>query len=596
MTLDPDIQKRAEEWTKAPFDAETRDEIQQLIDNGDAQELYERFYTDLEFGTGGLRGIMGAGLNRMNRYTVGRATQGLANYIRKTLGEGDERSVAIAHDSRINSEEFTRDAACVLAANGIRVHVFKELRPTPLLSFAVRHLGATSGIVITASHNPKEYNGYKVYWDDGGQIVPPHDKGIIEEVRKIDDFATIQTVDYDEAVADGRIHVIDTEVDEAYFEAILPLSVQPDVCRNVGDGLRILYTPLHGTGVTLVPEGLRRWGFQNVAVCKAQKTPDGTFPTAASPNPEEKSALEEAIKEAKATGANLVLATDPDADRVGIAVEKDGEFVLVNGNQVATMIVEYVLSMRAERGTLPNNAAVVKTIVTTEWIADVCRRYGVRLDDTLTGFKYIGEKIREYETSGDAQFQCGGEESYGYLVGTHARDKDAVVSSCFIAEMAADSAARGETLLDRLDRLSREYGLYKTSLESMRFPGSEGQDKIKRLMASFRQSPPKAIGDSAVVELRDYQEDRIVDTRTGEKTGETGLPKSNVLLFRTEDGAQVVGRPSGTEPKIKFYFSVSDRCDLPIAPENLATRRQALETRHDAVRADFLKLVDAAAS
>lgn len=592
MPLDPAIQERLEQWSDEPFDEETRKEVRALVEAGDEKELYDRFYTDLEFGTGGLRGIMGAGLNRMNRYTVARATQGLANYIKKHAGDGTaSRAVAIAHDSRLRSEEFSRTAAAVLAGNGIRVYLFPELRPTPLLSFAVRYFGATAGIVVTASHNPKEYNGYKVYWDDGGQIVPPHDKGIIAEVRALEGLEAVEWGDFDAGVADGTIRLLDNEVDEAYYEAILPLSVQPDLCRRVGRDMRIVYTPLHGTGVTMVPEALERWGFQNVIVCPSQKQPDGTFPTTKSPNPEEAAALEEAIATAREHEADLVLATDPDADRVGIAVRRGENYELINGNQIATMLVEYVLSKRKEAGVLPDNAAVVKTIVTTEWIAAVAEEYGVRLDDTLTGFKYIGEKIRQFEESGEAKFQCGGEESYGYLVGTHARDKDAVVSACFIAEIAADSAAAGQSLLDRLEALSARYGLFRTSLESVKMAGSEGKRKIADLMAAFRKTPPEDLGGRPVVEMRDYLDDRIVDARTGEKTGTTDLPASNVLMFRADDGAQIVARPSGTEPKIKFYFSVCDRQDLPIGKDDLPARRQALEARHDAVRQQFLARV-----
>lgn len=592
MTLDSAIRQRVEEWLKPPFDSATRDEIQRLLDADNEKDLYDRFYADLEFGTGGLRGIMGAGLNRMNVYVVGRASQGLANYILKNVGEDKARSVAIAYDSRNHSMEFAKESAAVFAGNGLKVFLFESLRPTPELSFAVRHLGATAGVVVTASHNPKEYNGYKVYWSDGGQIVPPHDKGIIGEVKAITDFGSIVRADYDKAVAEGRIVIIGKDVDEAFYEAILRLSVRPDVCVALSDRLKIIYTPLHGSGISLVPEALRRWGFQNVRICEAQRKPDGNFPTTPSPNPEEKAALAEAIATAQAFEGDLVLATDPDCDRVGIAVRADGKFELMSGNQVAAMLVDYVLSSRADQGVLPKNAAAVKTIVTTELIAAICRHWGVRLDNVLTGFKYIGEKIRLFEETGEGQFLVGGEESYGYLVGTHARDKDAVVCSCFIAEMAAESLSRGETLLNRLDALYMRYGIFQESLMSMTFAGAEGVDKIRQIMKTFREDPPKEFLGSAVVEIRDYQEGSIRDILRGEVTGKTGLPKSNVLIFVMGNGAQIVARPSGTEPKIKFYFSVSDTERLPIkTADELAERKAQVSLRHENLRKEFSERV-----
>ena len=593
MALEARIQQKIEQWLKPPYDPDTIAEIQNLLRAGNEKELQDRFYTELEFGTGGLRGVMGAGLNRMNRYVVGRATQGLANYILKTIGAARRHSVAIACDSRLRSAEFARVAACVLAGNGIRAYLFDALRPTPELSFAVRHFGAAAGIVITASHNPKEYNGYKAYWSDGAQVVPPHDTGIIAQVRAISDLREVRKMDYDEAVRSGMIEIIGSEVDEAYLKAILPLSIQPDLCRKVGKTMRIVYTPLHSAGISLVPEALSRWGFEHVHLCAAQREPDGNFPGAPSPNPEQPAALEAAIADARALGADLVLATDPDADRVGIAIRDADNYRLVTGNQIAALLVEYVLSSRAAAGTLPPDARVVKTIVTSELLTMIANYYGVRIDNTLTGFKWIGEKIRQYEEQGEGQYLVGGEESYGYLVGTHARDKDAVVCSCMIAEMAADSASRGETLAQRLDSVFRRFGVYQESQLSVGYPGAEGQRTIEHIMSQLRENPPREFAGIPVERVEDYAEDTVRNLATGAVIGKTNLPKSNVLIFRLAGGTQITGRPSGTEPKIKFYFSVCDRANLPIAtaPE-LARRKLALAARHEAIRSDFQGILE----
>jgi phosphoglucomutase len=588
MALEARIQGRIEQWLKPPYDPDTIAEIQSLLRAGNEKELQDRFYTELEFGTGGLRGVMGAGLNRMNQYVVGRATQGLANYILKTIGAARRHSVAIARDSRLRSAEFARVAACVLAGNGIRAYLFDALRPTPELSFAVRHLAACAGIVITASHNPKEYNGYKAYWGDGAQVVPPHDTGIIAQVRAISDVREVRKMDYDQAVQSGMIEIIGSEVDEAYLKAILPLSIQPALCRRIGKTMKIVYTPLHGAGISLVPEALSRWGFEHVHLCAAQREPDGNFPGAPSPNPEEPAALEAAIADARALGADLVLATDPDADRVGIAIRDADNYRLVTGNQIAALLVEYVLSSRAATGTLPGDARVVKTIVTSELLTMIANHYGVRIDNTLTGFKWIGERIRQYEEQGEGQYLVGGEESYGYLVGTHARDKDAVVCSCMIAEMAADSASRGETLAQRLDSVFSRFGIYQESQLSVAYPGAEGQRTIEHIMAQLRARPPREFAGIPVERVEDYGEDTIRNLATGAVIGKTNLPKSNVLIFRLAGGTQITARPSGTEPKIKFYFSVCDRANLPIpSPEELARRKLALATRHEAIREDF---------
>jgi phosphoglucomutase len=592
--LAPEILEQIQKWLQPPFDEATRAEIQALRDAQNEKELYERFYQELEFGTGGLRGLMGAGLNRMNRYTVGRATQGLANYmLAHAPGKREDLAAVIACDSRLNSDVFAREAACVLAASGIRVYLFDRLRPTPELSFAVRHLRATAGIVVTASHNPKEYNGYKVYWADGGQVVPPQDTGIIDEVKAIRDFSEIKTMPFEAAVAAGKIVLIGEAVDNAYLEAILPLSVKPHVCRQMGGQLRILYTPLHGAGCALTPLALQRWGFSDVRLCASQSEPDGNFPTVVSPNPEERAALACAIADATTCGAHLVLATDPDADRVGIAVLHNGEYHLLTGNQIASLIVQYILGAHAERGSLLPNAAVVKTIVTTELIAAICESYGVRLDNVLTGFKYIGEKIRQYEASGEALYMAGGEESYGYLVGTHARDKDAVVACCIIAEMAADSLTQGQTLVDRIDAITCQFGVFQESLQSLQLAGAEGQTQIARIMTVFREKTPKEFMGIAVTEVRDYLRDEVREAATGRVLGATGLPKSNVLVFRLAGGEQIVARPSGTEPKIKFYFGVCDRQGLPIrSKDELAKRRTALSAHSDALRAAFIQRVE----
>ena len=593
--LEPTVQQRLAAWLRPPFDAEMIAELEALIEAGDERELNDRFYRDLEFGTGGLRGLMGAGCNRMNGYTVGLATQGLANHIRAEMGS-KSASAVIAFDSRLQSDAFAREAACVLAGNGIGVFLFEALRPTPELSFAVRLLEATAGIVITASHNPKEYNGYKVYWSDGGQVVPPHDEGIIDEVRRLGGMDEVRRADYEESLESGLIQLIGEKVDSAYFEAILPLSIKPHVCRQSGADLKIVYSPLHGAGGTLMPTALARWGFPNVELVKSQAEPDGTFPTVAYPNPEEEAALSEALDTARASGAHLVLATDPDADRVGVAVRHEGEYRLLTGNQTAALLVDYVLGAHAERGSLLPEAAVVKTIVTSELVAEVARGYGVRVDNVLTGFKYIGEKIRQYEETGEAVYMAGGEESYGYLVGTHARDKDAIVCSCMIAEMAADALARGQTLIDCLDAVYRRCGIFQESLMSMQLPGAEGTEQIARIMASFRETPPTEFLGAPVVEIRDYQRREVRSLRDGCTVGPTGLPESDVLLFLLEDDTRIFARPSGTEPKIKFYFGVCDRESLPIpSPGELARRKIALSERHDKVREDFAARVRAIA-
>ncbi len=545
--MNTDIIEKAKTWLSDYFDKETRDEVQRLI-NEDPNELNESFYRTLEFGTGGLRGIMGVGTNRMNRYTVGAATQGLANYLKKNL-PGTELKVVVSHDSRNNSRFFAEVTARVMAANGILCYLFEDLRPTPELSFAVRHLGCHAGVMVTASHNPKEYNGYKVYWGDGGQIVPPHDKGIINEVNAV--------TSYDQILWDGgddRIRIIGREVDDVYLARIQALTLNPEAIQRQHN-LKIVYTPLHGTGITMVPKALEMYGFTNVTVLESQKTPDGNFPTVASPNPEERTAMELAMRKADEIQADLVLATDPDADRVGIAVRDDhGQMILLNGNMTGSLLVYYILSQWKNSGKLTGKEFTVKTIVTTELIRDISTFFGVECPDVLTGFKYIAEQI---QNSPDKQFIVGGEESYGYLVGDFVRDKDAVSACCMIAEMAAVLADSGKSLYRQLQELYLQYGFYKESLLSITRKGQAGAAEIQQMMSDFRNQPPKEVNGSPVVRMMDYKQSIAQDCQNG-TTSPITLPKSDVLQFFTADGTKITVRPSGTEPKIKFYFGVKE--------------------------------------
>jgi phosphoglucomutase len=550
--MDQKILSRANVWLGDEYDAETRRQVQDLIDNN-PQELVDSFYQDLEFGTGGLRGVMGVGTNRMNKYTVGMATQGLANYLRKIFPDKDRISVVIAYDSRNNSPYFARITAEVFSASGIQVYLFKSLRPTPELSFAIRHLGCQSGIVITASHNPPEYNGYKAYWDDGSQLIPPHDKNVILEVQKI---TSISEVKFDSS---GRnIEIIGEEIDRAYLDKVKQLSLSPEAIRKHSD-LKIVYTPLHGTGGELVPACLKLFGFDNVSVVAAQAAADGNFPTLKSPNPEEPAALAMAIEQANREGADLVMATDPDADRVGIAVrDLEGRFILLNGNQTAALLIYYLLVKWQENNKLTGKEFIVKTIVTSEILKDMADRFAVECFDVLTGFKWIAEIIRLNE--GKKVYIGGGEESYGLMTGDFVRDKDAVSSCALIAETAAWAAGKGKSLYELLIDIYLEFGLYKESLISVTRKGKSGSEEIKKMMDDFRSTPPKAINGSPVVKIKDYQLLVERDTRTGQETP-INLPKSNVLQFFLEDGSKISVRPSGTEPKIKFYFGV--KADLP---------------------------------
>ncbi|MBD2716360.1 phospho-sugar mutase [Microvirga sp. STR05] len=547
MALTPDIQQKINTWLGSGYDAQTQAEIRDLQTQNQDDFLSDAFYRNLEFGTGGLRGIMGAGSNRMNRYTLGMAAQGLSNYLLQQFA-GQEIKVAVAHDSRNNSRAFAQLVSDIFSANGLTVYLFEDLRPTPELSFTIRHLGCQSGCVITASHNPKEYNGFKVYWNDGAQVVAPHDQNIIREVE------AIQSVDEVKFQADAsRIHLIGAEVDAAYLAKVKELSINPAAIQRQHD-LKIVFTPIHGTGITLVPKALAQLGFTNVSVVEAQATPDGNFPTVLSPNPEEKVAMQMALDQAKALDADLVLATDPDSDRVGIAVKNiQGEWVLVNGNQTAALLTYYLLSARQQAGKMTDRDFIVYTIVTSEVLGDIARSYGVKSYQTLTGFKYIAGLIRELE--GDATYIGGGEESYGFMIGDFVRDKDAVSACALLAEMAAVAKDNGRTLYQEMTQMYAQFGLYQEHLVSLTKKGQRGAEEIQEMMRDLRATPPATIAGSPVVELRDYKTGIIKNLRTGLELP-TGLESSNVLQFITEDGSKISARPSGTEPKIKFYFSV----------------------------------------
>jgi phosphoglucomutase len=545
--MDAVIEQKVSSWLNGAFDDDTKQQIRTL-QKGAGEELADAFYRNLEFGTGGLRGLMGVGTNRMNKYTVGMATQGYANYLKKSFS-GKEVRVAIAHDSRNNSRFFAETTANVFAANGIKVFLFEDLRPTPELSFAIRHLKCQGGVVCTASHNPKEYNGYKAYWDDGGQLVPPHDKNVISEVEKIADVSEVKW-----SGGEQNITIIGRELDEAYMDMVKGLSVYPEVIRQQKD-LKIVYTPIHGTGIKLVPEVLKRFGFENVHIVEEQSTPDGNFPTVVYPNPEESEAMSIGLKMAEKLDADILLGTDPDADRVGIGVKNsEGKWILMNGNQTAVLAFNYMIESRKEKGLARPNDMVVKTIVTTNMIDVIAQKNNIKCYNVLTGFKWIAELIKEKE--GSEQYIVGGEESYGLMIGSQIRDKDAISAVALLCEMAAYEKSKGRTLYAKLLDLYRQYGYYQEDLLSLTKKGRNGQQEIAEMMEGFRNNPPKELGGSRVVELLDYQEGRQTALDTG-KTTPIHLPKSNVLQFITEDGSKISARPSGTEPKIKFYFSVN---------------------------------------
>lgn len=550
--MDQAILDKVQSWLDSNIDESAKREIREMMKSGDQSVLTDAFYKDLEFGTGGLRGIIGMGSNRMNKYTVGAATQGLANYLKKSFPD-QLIKVAIAHDSRIKSDEFTDITASVLSANGIKVYVFEELRPTPELSFAIRYLGCQSGVVVTASHNPKEYNGYKAYWDDGAQMVPPHDVNVIEEVKKIKNFDQINF-----NRNEGLIEYIGEEVDNAYLDAVSEIIINKDVIQRQND-LKIVYTSIHGTGITLVPKILERLGFTNVHIVEEQAIPDGNFPTVTYPNPEEKEAMTLALKKARDIDADIVMATDPDADRVGIGVKNHhGEFQLLNGNQTGALLFYYLLKQWKAAGKITGQQYVVKTIVTSEIMDTIAASYNIPCPNTLTGFKYIAAIIRENE--GKKQYIVGGEESYGYLIGESVRDKDAIASSAVIAEMTAWAKDNGKSLMDMLMEMYTEHGFYKERLISIVRKGMKGAEEIQQMMTGFRDDPPSNIAGSEVVKLIDYQASVEKDLQTGRKST-INFPKSNVLQFYTSDGSKISARPSGTEPKIKFYFSVNTKLE-----------------------------------
>lgn len=568
-----DFMKEYQKWCTDPyFDEETKAELAAIAD--DKAEIEDRFYRTLEFGTGGLRGVIGAGTNRMNIYTVRQATQGLANYI--ISQNGQNKGVAIAHDSRRMSPEFTEEAALCLAANGIKAYVFPSLRPTPELSFAVRELGCIAGIVITASHNPREYNGYKVYWEDGAQITPPHDGNILAEVAKVTSFDMVKTMDKDAAAAAGLYNVIGDDVDEKYFDALRKQSIHPEVIKEVAKDIKIVYTPLHGTGLLPVQRVLKDLGFENVYVEPQQAVADGNFPTVAYPNPEDPKAWELALKLAKEKDADLVLATDPDADRLGVYCKdtKTGEYVSFTGNMSGMLIAEYILRERTATGTMPENPALIETIVTTDMAKPIAAAYNVRLIEVLTGFKYIGEQIKIFDETGCNNYVFGLEESYGCLPGTYARDKDAPAAVTMLCEVAAYYKKQGKTLWDAMIDIYEKYGYYKEGLATMTLKGIDGAAQIQQIMSDARANLPKEVGSHKVIAVRDYKADTRTEIATGKVTP-TGLPNSNVLYYELSDNAWCCVRPSGTEPKIKFYFGVKGE-SLKDSEEKLDALKSAM--------------------
>ncbi len=545
--MDTLIKEKVNLWLSGNFDNDTREQVRRL-ESENPSEAADAFYRNLEFGTGGLRGIMGVGTNRMNRYTVGMATQGYANYLKQSFPNEDVR-VAIAHDSRNNSREFAEITANVFAANGIKVFLFEALRPTPELSFTIRYLKCKGGVVCTASHNPKEYNGYKAYWDDGGQLVPPHDKNVIKEVEKI---ASVDDVKW--SGGEANISIVGKDIDEAYLKMVQSLSVYPEVIKKQSD-LKIIYTPIHGTGIVLVPEILKRFGFNNVTIVDEQSKPDGNFPTVHYPNPEEAEAMSIGLRKAKELDADILLGTDPDSDRVGIAVkDKNGEWMLVNGNQTAVLAFNYMIEARKAKGIAKPNDMVVKTIVTTDMIDQFAKENGVNCYNVLTGFKWIAELIKEKE--GKENYVIGGEESYGLMIGDQVRDKDAISAVALLCEMAAYEKDKKRGLYQKLIDLYVQYGFYKEHLISITKKGMDGQKQIADMMETYRSNPPQKINGSDVVQLLDYDKQEGKDLKSGKKW-QISLPKSNVLQFILADGSKISARPSGTEPKIKFYFSVN---------------------------------------
>lgn len=575
-----DYMKIYNEWLSNPyFDEATKNELRAIA--GDENEIKERFYMDLEFGTAGLRGVIGAGINRMNIYVVRRATQGLANYIIKQGGAA--KGVAIAYDSRHMSPEFAMEAAMTLAANGIKAYKFESLRPTPELSFAVRKLGCIAGINITASHNPPEYNGYKVYWEDGAQFTPPHDKGVTEEVLAIEDLSTVKVTDEASATAAGLYQVIGADIDDDYIAQVKAQVVNQAAINKMQDQITIIYSPLHGTGNIPARRVMKELGFEHVYVVPEQELPDGNFPTVSYPNPEAKEAFELGLKMAKEKNADLVLATDPDADRLGVYVkdDKSGEYIPLTGNMSGSLLCEYVLSQKAAAGKIPADGQVIKSIVSTNLVDAVAKNYGCELVEVLTGFKWIGKQILKNEETGKGTYLFGMEESYGCLIGAYARDKDAISATAALCEAAAYYKEKGMTLWDAMVAMYDKYGYYKDAVQSIGLKGIEGLAKIKEIMETLRENTPAEVGGYKVVSARDYQKDTIKDMASGE-VKPTGLPSSNVLYYDLEDGAWLCVRPSGTEPKIKFYYGIKGE-SMADADEKSAAMGKAVQAMVDAM-------------
>lgn len=575
--FDSETNGRIQQWLTAEYDQDTIAQVQKLVDDKEETELLDSFYKELEFGTGGLRGIMGVGSNRMNKYTLGKATQGLSNYLKREF-PNEALKVAVSYDSRNNSQVFGKMVADVFSANGIKVYLFEELRPTPMLSFAVRHFGCQGGVMLTASHNPKEYNGYKAYWNDGGQLVAPHDKNVITEVNAIQSVTEIKF----EGIQDN-ITVVKEDFDQIYIDANKKLSIHPEIVEAQQD-LKIVFSPIHGTGITLVPKILEAWGFKNVTVVEEQSKPDGNFPTVIYPNPEEEEAMSMAKQKGEELDADVVMATDPDADRVGVAVKNArGKFQLLNGNQIGSLLIYYVLSAKKKKQELRKDDYVVKTIVTSNLFSDIAASFGVKSYETLTGFKFIGEVITKLEEN--ENYLVGGEESYGFLIGDLVRDKDAVNSCAFIAEMTAYFKNQGKSLFDVLLEVYEKYGFYQEKLISLTKKGKAGADEIKQMMIDLRANAPKVLGGVAVCEIRDYENKVAYDLTNGEQRA-IDLPKSDVLQFITVDGDVISARPSGTEPKIKFYCSVKEQLS---AISEYDTVARELEDKVERIMGDIVK-------
>ncbi len=577
------LKAKAEEYLKLEKHEHFRNEVETLLKKEDWEDLNDRFYTELSFGTGGLRGVIGGGMNRMNPYTVAKATQGLAQYVVNNVPEGD-RKVVISYDSRNFSDLFAMQAALVFAGNGIKTWLFTSLRPTPELSYAVRKLGCAAGVMVTASHNPAEYNGYKVYWSDGGQVTPPHDTGIISEVRKVTD--TIKLANKEDALKNGLLTMIDKEIDEPYLDMVIAESLRPEMVREKGKDLKVVYTPLHGCGTIPVETALSRMGIEVVTV-KEQREPDGDFPTVAFPNPEITPAMQMALDYAEREKADLVMGTDPDADRLGIAVPDGEGYTLITGNQLGCLLTDYIFLSRKELGKMPPKPAFINTIVTTDLQIKIAESYGAATFKVLTGFKYIGEKMREFEEDNSYQYIFGGEESYGFLVETDVRDKDAVSAATMAAEMALWNVSQGRTVLDHLNDIYKRFGYYEETLISQYFKGQSGQQIMDKLMSDLRSDPPKTLGGISITAMKDYKKGTTRILETGEVDTDIDLPASNVIQFVLSDGSLVTARPSGTEPKIKFYASI---CGEP--GQALDEAKKSVAAKIKAIESDIMSMIE----